>query len=167
MNFVNTILNDINANRGNLKGGLVVFAFRFAHLFSECRRGILLPVWILSLPYLVLYRLVVEWIFGIELPQKTKVGSGLVIWHGQGIVINDCSILGKNIQLRHNVTIGNREYYGPCPVVEDDVDIGAGAFILGEIRIGKGAVIGAGAVVITDIPAGAVAVGNPARIIQK
>lgn len=166
MTFIETITADMHANRGNPKGKLVVFSFRLAHLFSGFRRGGLFPLWILCLPYLVLYRLCIEWILGIELPQKTKIGPGLVIWHGQGLVINDSSILGANVQLRHNVTIGNREFYGPCPVIEDDVEIGAGAVILGPIRIGKGAKIGAAAVVLQDVPEGAVAVGNPARIIQ-
>lgn len=156
---------DMNANRGNLKGKLVVFAFRLAHLFSGFRKGVLFPIWVVCIPYLVLYRVCIEWILGIELPQKTEIGPGLIIWHGQGTVVNDHSVLGANVQLRHNVTIGNREFYGPCPIIEDDVDIGAGAFILGPIRIGKGARIGAAAVVLQDVPAGAIAVGNPAKII--
>jgi serine acetyltransferase len=167
MDFSKILKADWVANSGNPKGLLVVTAFRIAHLFSGFRSGAWVLLWVLCLPYLILYRVCIEWVLGIELPQKTKIGPGLVLWHGQGLVINDCSVIGSNVQLRHNVTIGNREFYGPCPVIEDDVDIGAGAFILGPIRIGKGAKIGAASVVLKDIPAGAVAVGNPARIIEK
>jgi len=167
MNLLQILKVDWRANRENPKGLFVVTLFRMAHLLSGFRGGAFFPLWIIGIPYLVLYRIGVEWILGIELPQKTKIGPGLVVWHGQGLVVNDEAVLGANVQLRHNVTIGNREYYGPCPVIEDDVDIGAGAFILGSIRIGKGARIGAGAVVLQDVPAGALAVGNPARIIRK
>jgi serine acetyltransferase len=166
MTFFNVLVADWKANRGNPKGMIVVTAFRLAHLFAGWRKTIF-PLWVLCIPYLVLYRVCIEWNLGIELPQKTSVGPGLVIWHGQGLVVNDTSVIGANVQLRHNVTIGNREYYGPCPVIEDDVDIGAGAFILGPIRVGKGAKIGAGSMVLKDVPAGALAVGNPARIIEK
>lgn len=166
MSFNQVMKADWKANAKNPKGLVVVTAFRLAHLFSGFRHGLWIPLWILCLPYLILYRLCVEWVLGIELPQKTKIGPGLIIWHGQGLVVNDGALIGSNVQLRHNVTIGNRDFYGPCPVIEDDVDIGAGAFILGPIRIGKGAKIGAASVVLKDVPAGAIAVGNPARIIE-
>lgn len=167
MNFSQTLKADWAANARNPKGLVVVTAFRIAHLFSGLRRETWMPLWVFCLPYLILYRLCIEWVLGIELPQKTKIGPGLVIWHGQGLVVNDGTVIGSNVQLRHNVTIGNREFYGPCPVIDDDVDIGAGAFILGPVRIGKGAKIGAASVVLQDVPSGAVAVGNPARIIEN
>lgn len=165
MKFSKILAEDKKANKGNIKGLLVVTAFRFAHLFSTWRKRFFL-LWILCVPYLVIYRLFVEWTLGIELPQKTNVGSGLMIWHGQGMVINDKTIIGANVQLRHNVTIGNREYYGPCPIIENDVDIGAGAIILGNITIGKGAKIGAGAIVTHDVPGGHKAVNPCATIYQ-
>ncbi|MDA3798780.1 MAG: serine acetyltransferase [Kiritimatiellae bacterium] len=165
MKFTEVLSKDKQANKGNIKGLIVVTAFRFAHQFAQLRHKYFL-LWILCVPYLVLYRLWIEWTLGIELPQKTKVGPGLIIWHGQGMVINDKTIIGANVQLRHNVTIGNKKYYGPCPVIEDDVDIGCGAIILGDIRIGKGAKIGAGAIVTHDVPAGHKAV-NPCATIYE
>ncbi len=167
MFFSSKLKADRKANSGNMKGLIVVTAFRFANLFAGFRKGPFFLLWLLCVPYLILYRFCIEWVLGIELPQKTKVGPGLVIWHGQGMVVNDQSVIGANVQLRHNVTIGNREFYGPCPVIEDDVDIGAGAFVLGPIHIGKGAKIGAGSVVLKNVPPGAVAVGNPARILSQ
>ena len=65
------------------------------------------------------------------------------------------------------MTIGNREEGGPVPVLEDDVELGAYAQVLGGIRIGRGAKVGAMSVVLRDVPAGATAVGIPARIIEK
>ena len=72
-----------------------------------------------------------------------------------------------NCVLRHGVTIGNRVDGGPVPVLEDNVDLGAYAQILGGVRIGRGARIGAMSVVLSDVPADATAVGAPARVIVK
>ena len=65
------------------------------------------------------------------------------------------------------MTIGNREDDGPVPVLEDDVELGAYAQVLGGVRIGRGAKVGAMSVVLRDVPAGATAVGIPARIIER
>ena len=114
--------------------------------------------------YWLAYR-VVETLTGISLPKSVPVGPGCRIWHFGGIVIHDEAVIGANCTLRHGITIGDRFTGGPAPVIEDDVDIGAYAQILGGIRIGRGAKIGAMSVVLVDVPPGATAVGNPARII--
>ena len=95
-----------------------------------------------------------------------QIGPGLRIWHFGNIFIHEQVRLGANCTLRQGVTIGNRHDGGPVPVVEDDVDFGAYAQVLGEVHIGRGAKIGAMSVVLDDVPAGATAVGNPARIIM-
>lgn len=74
--------------------------------------------------------------------------------------------IGKNCVISQNVTIGGTQGQKNVPVIEDNVEIGAGANIIGNVRIGSGAVIGAGAVVISDIPKNAIAVGVPA-IVKK
>ena len=77
------------------------------------------------------------------------------------------TVIGKNCTLRHGVTIGNRQAVDDVPVIGDHVDIGAGAKILGKIRIGNNVSIGANAVVITDVPDNHIAVGVPARILPQ
>jgi serine O-acetyltransferase len=108
-----------------------------------------------------------ETLTGISLPKGAQIGPGLRIWHFGNIFVNSESILGANCTLRQGVTIGNRVDNGGSPILEDDVELGAYAQILGEVRIGRGAKVGAMSVVLVDVPAGATAVGNPARIIQK
>lgn len=114
--------------------------------------------------YNLLFRLA-ETVTGISLPKETKVGPGLRIFHFGGIFINPQSVLGSRCTIRQGVTIGNRVEGGPCPVLEDDVEVGAYAQIIGGVRLGAGARVGAMSVVLQDVPAGGTAVGNPARII--
>ena len=92
-----------------------------------------------------------------------EFGPGLVFVHSQGIVINSAVKGGNDIRLEHQVTIGAEK--GAAPVLGDDVFVGAGAKILGGVRIGNRVRIGANAVVLTDIPDGATAVGIPARVV--
>ena len=113
-----------------------------------------------AVPVLVAYRVLVEWMLGVELPAQVVAGPGLRIRHGQGLVVNTGTVLGANVMLRHNVTIGNIRR-GPgdttaCPVIGDDVELGAGAVVVGPITVGRGALIGANAVVSHDVPEGAV-----------
>jgi serine O-acetyltransferase len=91
----------------------------------------------------------------------------LRIWHFGNIFVNPDSVLGANCTLRQGVTIGNRVEGGPSPVLGDDVEVGAYAQILGGIKVGRGAKVGAMSVVLVDVPDGATAVGNPARIIEN
>lgn len=114
--------------------------------------------------YWLLYR-VTETLTGISIPKDCQIGPGLKIYHFGNIFIHKDTKIGANCTLRQGVTIGNRHENGPAPVVEDDVEFGAYAQVLGPIRIGKGAKIGAMSVVLCDVPAGATAVGVPARII--
>jgi serine acetyltransferase len=81
-------------------------------------------------------------------------------------VINDRAVIGKNVILRHCTTIGVKKKDGGCPVIGNDVNIGSNVVILGDILIGDGAVVGAGSVVIKDVPPFAVVAGNPARVIR-
>lgn len=116
-----------------------------------------------------LLRRIVWWatclIFSSEIAIGAQVGGGLFVPHPYGIVIGQSKV-GRNLRLLQNVTIGRRSQDDPRdPVFGDNVYISAGAVLLGAISIGDGAVIGANAVVLKDVPAGATAIGIPARII--
>lgn len=104
---------------------------------------------------------------GIELPPDVEIGPRLRIWHGGNIVINPGVVIGADCVLRQGVTIGNVRIDGPVPRIGNRVNIGAYAQILGGVSVGDGANIGAMAVVLRDVPAGATAVGVPARIIER
>lgn len=157
------------ANKNDDKGFLVVTAFRVGHFFAA-RKQTNMVIWVLGIPYIILYRILVEWLMCIELPLKTNVGVGLGIRHGQGLVVHPETRIGNYVILRHNTTIGNKRDRqgnpGRAPVLEDNVDVGANVVIIGNITIGKGATIGAGSVVVKDVPAGVVVIGNPAKILE-
>jgi serine O-acetyltransferase len=114
--------------------------------------------------YWIRFRLV-ETLTGISLPKEAAIGPGLRVYHFGNIFVHPDSKIGANCTIRQGVTIGNRTLGGPAPVVEDDVEFGAYAQVLGPIHIGRGAKIGAMTVVLEDVPAGATAVGVPARIV--
>jgi colanic acid biosynthesis acetyltransferase WcaB len=161
------VRSDIEANRGNLKGMLVLVGFRLAHWCNEWREKFLL-LWLIFVPYLVLYRLFVEWILGVEIPQRTRIGSGIRIFHGCGIVINDHTVIGNNVTLRHSTTLGNNGAdVTACPVIGNSVDIGCHVVILGPVRVGDNAIIAAGAVVLDDVAAGSTVGGVPAKVIKE
>lgn len=102
---------------------------------------------------------------GVELPCEATVGRRLRIEHFGGIIVSGDAVIGDDVVLRQGVTIGLKNVEDArSPIIGNRVDIGAGAKLLGPIRIGDGAVIGANAVVLCDVPAGAIAVGIPARI---
>ena len=106
-------------------------------------------------------------VFSCDIPYSTNIGDGTVFKHeGLGVVINSNAIIGKRCTICQQVQIGGRSGQTP-PRIGDDVLLGASSLILGDIYIGNGAQIGAGAVVVTDIPDYSVAVGNPAKVIKR
>lgn len=157
------IFQDWQVNKGtSSKSRLVLVLFRLAQQLG----GGLLPF---SL-YRFVYQIIVEWILGIELPWDTQVGPSLQLQHGLALVVNHETIIGANCILRHSTTIGNKKLadgsYSRSPKIGNNVEIGSNVVILGSVTIGDDAVIGAGSVVVKDVPAGAVVVGNPAKVIR-
>jgi serine O-acetyltransferase len=102
---------------------------------------------------------------GADIPLNCKLGGGFMMPHPNGIVIFPGAEIGPNCMLFQQVTIGFAE--GGVPKLGGHVDVGAGAKLIGPITIGDHARIGANAVVTIDVPAGATAVGIPARIVES
>lgn len=104
---------------------------------------------------------------GIEIHPGAKIGKGLFIDHGMGIVIGETTEIGDNVTLYQGVTLGGtgKDKGKRHPTLEDDVMIGAGAKILGPITIGKSTKVGANSVVLENMPANVTVVGIPARIV--
>src|SRR5688572_31588536 len=107
--------------------------------------------------------------FGISIPFETSIGSGFYIGHFGGIVVNENSTIGKNCNISHGVTLGesNRGSKKGCPVLGDNVYIGPGAKIVGNVRIGNDVAIGANCVVTHRVPDHSVVVGIPGRVISQ
>lgn len=102
---------------------------------------------------------------GADIPLNSRIGGGLLLPHPNGIVVHPDAVIGPNCLLFQQVTIGGGR--GGVPSLGGHVDVGAGARILGGVRIGAHAKVGANAVVVCDVPAGATAVGIPARILDE
>lgn len=122
----------------------------------------------LSVTYRMLFRAVRNF-YGIEIPESVQVGRRVVIEHQHGIVVHGRTVIGDDCVLRQGVTLGLRRMERPdeAPVLGRGVNIGAGAKIIGRVVIGDGAAIGANAVVLHDVPPGALAVGVPATIAPR
>jgi serine O-acetyltransferase len=106
---------------------------------------------------------------GIEIHPGAQIGPGFFIDHGMGTVIGETAEIGADVTLYHNVTLGGVSWKREKrhPTVEDHVVIGAGAQVLGPIRIGARSRIGANSVVVADVPTDSVVVGVPGRVISR
>jgi len=107
-------------------------------------------------------------ITGIEIHPAARIGEGLFIDHGAGVVIGETAEIGDDVTLYQGVTLGGTGFATGKrhPTVEDNVTIGSGAKLLGPITIGHGAKIGANSVVITDVPPNCTVVGNPGHPVR-
>jgi serine O-acetyltransferase len=153
-------------DRNLFRQGLWVMAvYRFGRWRYKIRQR-----WI-RLPFSVVYkflRVLSEILTGIELPCEAIVGRRFRIDHFGGIIISGDAVFGEDCIVRNGVTVGLRNTgKSGSPTIGDRVDIGAGAKLLGPIRIGDDVAIGANAVVLTDVPSRSIAVGVPARVILR
>jgi serine O-acetyltransferase len=143
---------------------VIIILFRIAQYFNRIK---LMPIRLIANILLIpIYRFFTIFL-GISLPRNCKIGPGLVIFHYGAIVINENVNIGSNCTIRQGVTIGSKKRNDDVPTIGDNVEIGAGAIIIGSIKIGNNVIIGANALVINDVPANHIAVGVPARILQK
>jgi serine O-acetyltransferase len=106
---------------------------------------------------------------GIEIHPAARLGRGLFIDHGMGIVIGETAEVGENVSLLQGVTLGGTSTRREKrhPTLRDNVTVGAGAKIIGAITIGENSRVGAGSVVVRDVPPNAVVVGVPGRVTYK
>jgi serine O-acetyltransferase len=136
------------------------------HRFGNWRMGIRPKI--VRAPFSLIYKILnkwVEWSCGISLPYTVKVGRRVRIWHHGGMILHAREI-GDDCHIRQNTTFGvaRTDDNTALPTIGNRVDIGCNSCILGDIQLGDDSVIGAGAVVLQDVPAGCVAVGVPAKI---
>lgn len=144
-----------------------VAAFRFGQHAGRLRarnRG-------LGLLALTIHRVWNRWnthIHHCDINRYARIGPGMLLMHRHGVLIGP-SMIGRNAVIHHNVTIGQRVAHGDhrVPRIGDDVWIGPGAIITGDITIGDGSTISAGAVVSRDIPPRSLVAGNPGRVIAS
>lgn len=136
-----------------------LFYYRIAHF-----------LYTVHLPFLA--RLIsnfARFLTGIEIHPGANIGKGLFIDHGMGVVIGETAVIGDDVLLYHQVTLGGlgNQKTKRHPTLKNGVSVGAGTKILGNITIGENARIGANAVVLKDIAANSTAVGMPAREVIK
>lgn len=136
----------------------------FTHRFGNWRMGV--RPRIVRIPFSVIYMVMqrfVEWIFGISLAYTVVLGRRVRIWHQGGMQLGALEI-GDDVHIRQNTTFGVRRRGDPRwmkPVIESGCDIGAGALIVGAVRIGRDSIIGGNVVVATDIPPGSIVTVPP------
>lgn len=106
---------------------------------------------------------------GIEIHPGATIGSGLFIDHGHGVVIGETAVIGNNVTLYQGVTLGGtgKQKGKRHPTLEDNVMVGTGAKVLGDITIGANSMIGAGSVVLNDVPPNSTVVGVPGRVVKR
>lgn len=147
--------------RGNFKGLFTIACYRVAHFFTRNKL-----LYILGSPIWILYRFVFRWIMGIDIPERVVIGKGCQICHGVGLVVHPRTIIGHDVKLHQNTTIGSAVSGGKPPRIGNNIEIGANCVIIGDITIGDNSIIGAGSVVVKDVPPFSVVVGNPGKVIK-
>jgi len=167
-NFLQSIINRDPAAKSKLSliltypGVKAIFFHRIANFFSTAK-------------FELIARIISQFsrfLTGIEIHPKAKIGKNLFIDHGMGVVIGETSEIGDNVTIYHMATLGgiapsinsnDQRNIKRHPTIEDEVVIGSGAQVLGPVRVGRCAKIGANAVITKDVPEKAVMVGIPAK----
>jgi serine O-acetyltransferase len=143
----------------NFKGFHALEAYRVAHYLWRGERK----------PFALYFQSRVSEAFGVDIHPAARIGKGVFIDHATSIVIGETAVVGDSVSLLHEVTLGGtgNETGDRHPKVGNGVLIGAGAKILGNIRIGDGAKVGAGSVVLSDVPPHTTVAGVPAKVVGK
>ncbi|MBF0274277.1 MAG: serine O-acetyltransferase [Nitrospinae bacterium] len=110
-----------------------------------------------------------RWLTGIEIHPAAKIGKGFFIDHGMGVVVGETAEVGDNVMLYHQVTLGGTSLHKVKrhPTLCNNVIVGAGAKVLGNITIGENSKVGSGSVVVNDVPPNSVVVGVPGKVVRK
>jgi serine O-acetyltransferase len=134
-------------------------AYRIAHKLEQWKIPVL-PRWISYITRILT---------GIEIHPSAIIGKRFFIDHGMGVVIGATTVIGDDVLVYQGVTLGGtgKEHGKRHPTVEDNVTLGAGAKVLGDIVIGKNSRIGAGSVVIENVPENSTVIGVPGRVVQQ
>ena len=143
----------------NYKGFHAVEAYRVAHWLWQEGRHALAFYW----------QSRISEVFAMDIHPAAVIGKGIFIDHGTGVVIGETAVVGDDVSMLHEVTLGGtgKETGDRHPKVGSGVMIGAGAKILGNVKIGNGSKIGAGSVVLADVPAHCTVTGVPAHVVGK
>lgn len=136
-----------------------IISHRIAHMFYKCKLFFIAR----------LISQISRFFTGIEIHPGAKIGKGLFVDHGMGVVIGETSEIGDYVTLYHGVTLGGtgKNKGKRHPTLGNNVIVGSGAKILGPVFIGNNAKVGANAVVLIDVPQNSTAVGIPARIVTN
>lgn len=127
-------------------------------------------LWLAKIPFFPrMFSQLGRFLTGIEIHPGARIGRSLFIDHGMGVVIGETSIIGDNVTIYQGATLGGtgKEKGKRHPTIGDNVVVGAGAKVLGNITIGDNVLIGANAVVIKDVPSNSTVVGVPGRIVKQ
>ena len=145
----------------NSKGSFVIKFLKVSRFFTK---NTFLKI--IGIPMRIMYKIIIQWVLGIDINDTLRFGKNFQVFHGQGLIIHSDTIIGNNITVRQNTTIGVAKDGGKCPVIEDNVNIGANCVIIGDITIGHDSIIAAGSIVVKDVAPFSLVAGNPARLIK-
>ena len=145
----------------NTKGTIFLVFFRISSFLS---RNIFFKI--LGFPIRFFYKFIVQWVLGIDIADTTTIGNGFNVFHGQSLIIHSSTIIGDNVTVRHNTTIGVAKDDGKCPIICNGVNVGANCVIIGGITIGENSIIAAGSVVVKNVLPNSIVAGNPAKFIK-